>query len=156
MVEQGDQVGDISYPKPDGTSGKLSDFSGKPVVVYFYPKDDTPGCTTEAKDFTALASDFAAIGVPILGVSKDTAAKHVKFKEKHGISVDLIADVDGDLCERFGVWVEKSLYGRAYMGIERATFLIDATGHVTQVWRKVRVKGHAESVLAAARENMPA
>ncbi|MEP6784695.1 MAG: peroxiredoxin [Sphingomonadales bacterium] len=150
MVERGDQVGDITYPKADGTVGKLSDFNGKPVVVYFYPKDDTPGCTTEAKDFTSLAGDFAAIGVPVLGVSKDTAAKHEKFKTKHALQVELIADVDGALCERFGVWVEKSLYGRAYMGIERATFLIDNAGRVAEVWRKVKVKGHAESVLAGA------
>lgn len=152
MVELGDSVGDVAYPKPDGTPGMLSEFSGKPLVVYFYPKDDTPGCTTEAKDFTALADEFAAIGVPILGVSKDTAAKHVKFKEKYGLSVGLVADVDGALCERFGVWVEKSLYGRVYMGIERATFLIDASGRVARVWRKVKVKEHADSVLSAARE----
>lgn len=150
MVDVGDQVGDIAYPRADGATGKLSDFSGKPLVVYFYPKDDTPGCTTEAKDFTALADGFAKIGTHVIGVSKDTAAKHEKFREKHALKVDLVADVDGALCERFGVWVEKSLYGRVYMGIERATFLIDPDGRVAQVWRKVKVKGHAESVLAAA------
>ncbi len=150
-MEIGDQVGSIAYPRADGATGKLSDFSGKPLVVYFYPKDDTPGCTTEAKDFTALADDFAKIGTHVIGVSKDTAAKHEKFREKHALTVDLVADIDGALCERFGVWVEKSLYGRAYMGIERATFLIDAKGCISQVWRKVRVKGHAESVLAAAK-----
>lgn len=148
-MEIGDQVGSIAYPRADGTTGKLSDFSGKPLVVYFYPKDDTPGCTTEAKDFTALADGFAKIGAHVIGVSKDTAAKHEKFREKHALTVDLVADIDGALCERFGVWVEKSLYGRVYMGIERATFLIDAKGCVAQVWHKVRVRGHAESVLAA-------
>lgn len=150
MVEVGDQVDGIAYPRGDGASGNLSDFSGKPLVIYFYPKDDTPGCTTEAKDFTALAEGFAKVGTHVIGVSKDTAAKHEKFREKHALTVDLVADVDGALCERFGVWVEKSLYGRAYMGIERATFLIDVSGRVVQVWRKVKVKGHAESVLAAA------
>ena len=150
MVEIGNQLGDIAYPRADGSTGKLSDFNGKPLVVYFYPKDDTPGCTTEAKDFTELADDFAKIGTHVIGVSKDTAAKHEKFREKHALRVDLVADVDGALCERFGVWIEKSLYGRAYMGIERATFLIDAHGRVAQIWHKVRVKGHAESVLSAA------
>lgn len=150
-MDIGDQVGSIAYPRADGATGKLSDFSGKSLVVYFYPKDDTPGCTTEAKDFTALADGFAKIGAHVIGVSKDTAAKHEKFREKHALTVDLVADIDGALCERFGVWVEKSLYGRAYMGIERATFLIDAKGCVAQVWRKVRVKGHAESVFAAAK-----
>lgn len=151
MVEQGDQVGDVELTRADGSLARLSDFRGKPLVVYFYPKDDTPGCTTEAKDFSALAGDFAALGVPVLGISKDTAEKHTKFMKKHVLSVELIADVDGVLCERFGVWVEKSLYGRQYMGIERATFLIGADGRVAQVWRKVKVKGHAESVFAAAR-----
>lgn len=151
-MERGDRVGDIAYPRADGTTGKFSEFEGAPLVIYFYPKDDTPGCTTEAKDFTALASDFEKLGIRVFGVSKDTAAKHEKFRNKYGLSVDLIADVDGTLCERFGVWVEKSLYGRVYMGIERTTFLVDSDGKVAQVWRKVRVKGHAESVLAAARD----
>jgi peroxiredoxin Q/BCP len=151
VVEQGDRVGDIGFVRADGAPAKLGDFKGKPVVVYFYPKDDTPGCTTEAKDFSALAGDFAAIGISVFGVSKDTAEKHANFTKKHDLSVELIADVDGALCERFGVWIEKSLYGRQYMGIDRATFLIDGDSRVAQVWHKVKVKGHAESVLAAAR-----
>ena len=151
MVEQGDRVGDIGFVRADGSPVKLGDFKGKPAVVYFYPKDDTPGCTTEAKDFSALSGDFATIGIRVFGVSKDTVEKHVKFMKKHDLSVELIADVDGALCERFGVWIEKSLYGRQYMGIERATFLIDGDSRVAHVWHKVKVKGHAESVLAAAR-----
>ena len=120
-------------------------------MVYFYPKADTPGCTNEAKDFTELASDFAALGVPVVGVSKDKPAKLRKFADKYGLTVTLASDEPGDACEAFGTWVEKSLYGRKYMGIERATFLIGADGVVARVWPKVKVKGHAAEVLEAAR-----
>lgn len=152
MVDVGALVPDASFERSDGSRGTLADYRGQPVVVYFYPKDDTPGCTTEAKDFTALAPDFAAVGVPIVGVSKDSVASHAKFAKKHALAVELVSDADGGFCEAFGVWVEKSMYGRTYMGIERATFLIDAEGRIVEAWRKVKVKGHAESVLTAAQQ----
>ena len=128
----------------------LARYAGKPLVVYFYPKADTPGCTNEAKDFTALADEFAAAGVPVVGVSKDKPAKLRKFVDKYGLSVILASDEEGGLCEAFGTWVEKSMYGRTYMGIERATFLFDAQGRLQRVWLKVKVKGHAQEVLEAA------
>ena len=124
---------------------------GRPLVVYFYPKDDTAGCTTEAKDFSALADAFGAADVTVVGISKDTPASHAKFTAKHGLSVRLGSDVEGAACEAFGVWVEKAMYGRKYMGIERATFLFGADGTLAKAWRKVRVPGHAEAVLAAAK-----
>ena len=124
---------------------------GAPLVVYFYPKDDTSGCTTEAKDFSALAEAFQSAGVTVVGISKDTPASHAKFTAKHTLAVRLASDVEGVACEAFGVWVEKAMYGKKYMGIERATFLFDADGTLAKVWRKVRVPGHAEAVLAAAR-----
>jgi peroxiredoxin Q/BCP len=125
---------------------------GVPLVVYFYPKDDTSGCTREAQDFTALAADFAQAGVRVIGVSKDSLAAHGKFTAKHGLAVELTSDPDGVACEAFGVWGEKKLYGKTYMGIERATFLYDADGTLVREWRKVKVPGHAEAVLAAARD----
>jgi thioredoxin-dependent peroxiredoxin len=146
----GDVAPDATFERADGSEGRVSDYRGKPVVIYFYPKDDTPGCTTEAKDFSALEADFAAIGVAVVGVSKDTSASHAKFARKHALAVELVADTDG-MCEAFGTWVEKSMYGKSYMGIERATFLLDARGKVVEAWRKVKVKGHAESVLVAAK-----
>ena len=124
---------------------------GRPLVVYFYPKDDTAGCTTEAKDFSALADAFGAAGVTVVGISKDTPASHAKFTAKHGLTVRLGSDVEGAACEAFGVWVEKAMYGRKYMGIERATFLFGADETLVKAWRKVRVPGHAEAVLAAAK-----
>jgi len=127
----------------------LAALKGKSVVLYFYPKDDTPGCTTEAQAFTALAENFAKAGAVVVGVSRDTAAKHGKFRKKYGLNVLLGADEDGSVTEAYGVWVEKTLYGRQYMGIERATFLIGPDGVIRQVWRKVKVAGHAESVLSA-------
>ncbi len=123
---------------------------GAPLVVYFYPKDDTAGCTTEAKDFSALADAFAAAGVTVVGISKDTPASHAKFTAKHGLAVRLGSDVEGAACDAFDVWVEKAMYGRKYMGIERATFLFGADRTLAKAWRKVRVAGHAEAVLAAA------
>ena len=151
MLVQGDSAPDVALKDSDGADFTLADYRGKPVVVYFYPKADTPGCTSEARDFTELASDFAAIGVPVVGVSKDKPAKLKKFADKYGLTVTLASDEPGDACEAFGTWVEKSLYGRKYMGIERATFLIDADGIIARVWPKVKVKGHAAEVLEAAR-----
>lgn len=151
MLVQGDSAPDVALKDGDGVDFTLARYRGKPVVVYFYPKADTPGCTNEAKAFTELASDFAAIGVPVVGVSKDKPAKLKKFADKYGLTVILASDEPGDACEAFGTWVEKSLYGRKYMGIERATFLIDADGIIARVWPKVKVKGHAAEVLEAAR-----
>lgn len=151
MLETGDVLPDVGLKDADGADFTLERYRGKPVVVYFYPKADTPGCTNEAKDFTELAGEFAAMDVPVIGISKDKPAKLKKFADKYGLSVTLASDEPGDACEAFGTWVEKSLYGRKYMGIERATFLADATGKVLRVWPKVKVKGHAAEVLEAVR-----
>jgi len=124
---------------------------GRPVILYFYPKDSTPGCTTEACDFRDLTPDFSKIDAEIVGVSKDSVKRHDNFKAKHELPFSLVSDEDGDVCERYGVWVEKNMYGRKFMGIERATFLIDAKGVVRKIWRKVKVKGHAEDVLEAVK-----
>lgn len=129
----------------------LKDFAGKKLIVYFYPKDDTSGCTLEAQRFTALNKEFVKAGAAVLGVSKDSAARHGKFAAKYDLKVLLGADEEGKAVEAFGVWVEKSMYGRKYMGIERATFLIDGKSVIRRIWRKVKVPGHAEDVLAAAR-----
>ena len=142
----------ISLPRDGGEIVNLSDFSGKKVVLYFYPKDDTPGCTKEAIGFTDIIDDFAAADTVILGVSKDSVKKHDKFVAKHELKIALLSDEDGDVCERYGTWVEKSMYGKTYMGIERATYLIGVDGKIARVWRKVRVPGHVEEVLEAARE----
>ena len=141
----------LDLPADGGGRVSLAALKGKPAVVYFYPKDDTTGCTREALDFTALAPDFAALSVPVIGVSKDTAKKHDRFKAKHSLAVTLASDEDGAACEAWGVWVQKKLYGREYMGIERATFLIDAQGRIARAWRNVKVPGHAEAVLEAVR-----
>jgi thioredoxin-dependent peroxiredoxin len=129
---------------------RLADFAGKPLVIYFYPKDDTSGCTREAQDFTELAPEFTKAGVAVVGVSKDSVASHAKFTAKYGLGVPLGSDPDGTVVAAFGAWVEKSMYGRKYMGIERSTFLIDAGGVVRKIWRKVRVPGHAVEVLKTA------
>ena len=147
-LQPGDAAPAFDMPTDDGRVS-LAGLKGKNVVLYFYPKDDTPGCTTEAQAFTALADDFAKAGAVVVGVSRDTAAKHGKFRGKYGLTVVLGSDEDGSVTESYGVWVEKSLYGRLYMGIERATFLIGPDGVIRQVWRKVKVAGHAEAVLAA-------
>ena len=151
MPNPGDLAPGFSLPRDGGGTVSLSDFAGKPVVLYFYPKDDTPGCTTEAQDFTALGAAFAEAGARVIGVSKDTVAKHGKFAQKHGLGVTLVSDADSDICERYGVWGEKSNYGRTYMGITRTTVLIDAEGKVARIWPKVRVAGHAQAVLEAVR-----
>ncbi len=134
---------------PDGPASLL-DYAGQKLVLYFYPKDDTSGCTTEALQFTALAAEFAKAGTAVLGVSKDSIARHVKFAAKHNLSVRLGSDPEGGTIEAYGVWVEKTLYGRKYMGIERATFLIGPDGKIAAIWRTVKVAGHADAVLKAA------
>lgn len=151
MIGQGDPAPAIELSLDDGTTVPLGKLKGKPVVVYFYPKDDTPGCTTEAKDFSCLADAFAAAGVKVIGISPDDAKSHKKFRAKHGLTVGLASDTDTAIAQAFGVWVEKSMYGKTYMGVERATFLIDKSGKVANVWRKVKVAGHADEVLAAVK-----
>jgi peroxiredoxin Q/BCP len=149
MLKEGDKAPDIDLPRDDGVRLRLSDLKGAPVVVYFYPKDDTSGCTAEAKDFSALSAAFDKAGVPVVGVSPDSVASHQKFRKKYGLSVTLAADEDKKAATAFGVWVEKSMYGRKYMGVERSTFLIDKMGTISKAWHKVKVSGHAEEVLAA-------
>jgi peroxiredoxin Q/BCP len=152
MVEEGDRVPDVKLVAMDGREIGPLDFKGNKLVLYFYPKDDTSGCTREAQDFSALAEEFEKAGTWILGVSKDDPKSHEKFSGKYDLKVPLATDPDGSVCEAFGTWTEKSMYGRKYMGIERATFLIDRDSVVKRVWRKVKVPGHAEQVLKAARE----
>jgi peroxiredoxin Q/BCP len=151
MLDVGDAVPNVGLKDADGADFTLARYQGKPLIVYFYPKADTPGCTNEAKDFTALGGEFAALGVPVVGVSKDKPARLKKFADKYGLTVTLASDEPGAMCEAFGTWVEKSLYGRKYMGIERATFLVGADGKILRVWPKVKVKGHAGEVLEAAK-----
>jgi peroxiredoxin Q/BCP len=151
MIEEGRKAPDFKLLSDEGKPVRLSALKGRAVVVYFYPKDDTSGCTAEAKDFTRLAPDFAAAGAAVVGISPDGVASHRKFKDKHGLSVLLAADEDTAVATAYGVWVEKSMYGRKYMGVERSTFLVDAKGRVARAWRKVKVPGHAEEVLAAVR-----
>ncbi len=143
---------DIALTAPDGSSIKASDYAGRKLVLFFYPKDDTPGCTTENKDFSALADEFAKAGTALLGISKDNPARHQKFIAKHALTAPLASDAEtGGLSDALGIWTEKQNYGRTYMGMVRTTLLIDADGRIAQVWDKVKVKGHAEAVLAAAR-----
>ena len=151
MVQDGQAAPDFELPTGDGTSVKLAKLRGKTVVLYFYPKDDTSGCTVEAKDFTSLAHEFKAAGAEVIGISPDSVASHQKFAKKHGLEVRLAADEDKAVAGTFGVWVEKSMYGRKYMGVERSTFLIDKAGHIARSWRKVKVPDHAAEVLAAVR-----
>jgi thioredoxin-dependent peroxiredoxin len=149
MPQPGDKAPDFRMDGDAGTIA-LADFAGRKLVLYFYPKDDTPGCTTEGKAFSALESQFAAADTAIVGVSRDSVASHAKFRAKQGLTIALGSD-DGSVTEAYGVWVEKSMYGKKYMGIERATFLIDRNGRIAEVWPKVKVPGHAEAVLAAAK-----
>ncbi|MGO4854495.1 peroxiredoxin [Phaeovulum sp. W22_SRMD_FR3] len=154
MIAIGETAPDFTLPRSPAAPGETLTLAAlRPgiVVLYFYPKDDTPGCTTEALDFTRLAADFAAEGATVVGISKDSAQKHEKFCAKHALNVVLVSDAESDTCERYGTWAEKSMYGKTYMGITRATVLIDGAGQVAQVWPKVSVKGHAEEVLAAVR-----
>jgi peroxiredoxin Q/BCP len=148
----GDMLPDIALETPDGGSVKPSDFRGRQLVLFFYPKDDTPGCTVENKGFSALAREFDEAGVALLGVSKDPPKKHQKFAAKHSLVAPLASDAETQgLADALGIWAEKSLYGRKYMGMERTTYLVDADGKIASVWRKVKVRGHAEEVLAAAK-----
>ena len=151
MIGDGDKAPDFELPADGGGTLKLSGFKGKPVVLYFYPKDDTSGCTAEAKDFTRLAPQFRKAGAEVIGVSPDSVESHQKFHKKYDLSVRLAADADKEVANAYGVWAEKSMYGRKYMGVERSTFLIDNQGRIARSWRKVKVPGHAEEVLAAAR-----
>lgn len=151
MLNPGDAAPDVRYAKLDGGEAAIADHKGRALVLYFYPKDDTTGCTREAQDFTALSADFAKAGADIVGISKDSIKSHAKFVDKYGLKVALGSDESGAVCEAFGVWVEKSMYGRTYMGIERSTFLIDASGTIARVWRKVKVASHAADVLEAVK-----
>ncbi|WP_121118820.1 peroxiredoxin [Croceibacterium ferulae] len=151
MVDVGEVMPDVAMQGADGAVIRPGDFAGRKAVLFFYPKDDTPGCTTENLDFTAMADDFAAAGVALLGISKDPPAKHAKFAAKHGLTVPLASDpVEDGLADALGIWVQKSMYGRTYMGMERTTYLLDTDGRIARVWRKVKVKGHAAEVLEAA------
>lgn len=155
MIAVGENAPDFTLPlttpgEPSQTL-TLSALRPQKVVLYFYPRDDTPGCTTEALDFTRLAADFAAAGAVVIGISRDDPSSHAKFCQKHGLGIKLVSDETGTTCETWGTWVEKKMYGKTSMGIQRATFLIDGTGTVAQVWPKVSVKGHAEAVLEAVR-----
>jgi peroxiredoxin Q/BCP len=155
MVSEGDKAPAITVTASDGTSLNLA-APGQPLVLYFYPKDDTSGCTREAQDFTALAADFGKAGVRVVGVSRDPMKSHEKFIGKYSLAVPLVSDEDGRISDAFGTWVEKSMYGRKYMGMERATYLIGGDGRVLRAWRKVKVPDHAQEVLAAARQLTPA
>jgi peroxiredoxin Q/BCP len=150
-MEPGQIAPDFTAPRDGGGTVTLSALRPQKVVLYFYPKDDTSGCTAEALDFTAHAADFEAAGATIIGVSKDPVASHDKFVKKHKLGIALVSDAEGDICERYGTWVEKSMYGKKYMGVERTTVLIDGAGKVARVWSKVKVPGHVAEVLAAAR-----
>ena len=147
MLKVGASMPSVTVEDDAGKKLKTKDLIGKPLVLYFYPKDDTPGCTTEAGDFADLYGDFTKKGVEIYGVSRDSAESHRKFKKKHGIPFPLLADVDSRLCDAFGVIVEKNMYGKKSLGIQRSTFLFDAKGKIAHVWPKVSVEGHAEDVL---------
>ena len=148
-LKAGDPAPNFDLPTDGAGRASLAKLKGKPVVLYFYPKDDTSGCTTEAKGFTEAGDAFAKAGATVIGVSKDSVLSHEKFKAKYDLNFPLAADTDGKVVEAFGVWVEKSMYGRKYMGIDRSTFLIDAQGKIARVWRKVKIPGHVAEVLAA-------
>ena len=151
MLKDGEVAPDFELPEEGGKAIRLSKLKGRPVVVYFYPKDDTSGCTAQAKDFSCLIAEFKALGAEVVGVSPDSAASHQKFRAKHELSVRLAADEEKTAANAYGVWVEKSMYGKTYMGVERSTFLIGKTGHIAKSWRKVQVPGHADDVLAAVK-----
>ena len=152
QTDVGDAMPAVAMTGADGQAVSIGDFVGKPLVVFFYPKDDTPGCTVENQDFSHLGPEFAKAGVALLGVSKDPPARHAKFVAKYCLTVPLASDAESDgLSDALGIWMEKSMYGRTYMGMERTTYLVDAAGRIARVWRKVKVKGHAAEVLKAAR-----
>lgn len=147
----GQPAPDFTLPRDGGETVTLSSLRPAKAVLYFYPKDDTPGCTTEALDFTAHAAEFAALGATVIGISKDSVKAHEKFVGKYQLGISLVSDETGTACEDYGVWVEKSMYGKTYFGIERATFLIDGEGHVAKIWRKVKVDGHVAEVMEAVK-----
>ncbi|MBN8244666.1 peroxiredoxin [Nitratireductor aquimarinus] len=149
---KGSEAPDFVLPADGGSEVRLSDFRGKTVVLFFYPKDNTSGCTVEAIDFTALKPEFDVVDTVVLGMSPDSPKSHDKFKTKHGLTVGLVSDQEKETLQAYGVWVEKSMYGRKYMGVERSTFLIDPEGRIAEVWRKVKVPGHAQAVLEAAKK----
>lgn len=149
MVSEGDTAPDFELEGDSGEIIRLGDLKGKPVVVYFYPRDDTTGCTKEAIAFSELNAGFSRLRVKIIGISPDTAASHEKFKAKYKLTIQLAADIEKTAARDYGVWVKKSMYGRQYMGVERATFLIGADGNIARIWRNVRVSGHGEEVLEA-------
>jgi thioredoxin-dependent peroxiredoxin len=151
-LQSGDPAPDFQLPGDAGRTIGLASFAGKKLVLYFYPKDDTSGCTREAIDFNALRAAFAEAGTAVVGVSPDSPGSHDKFKAKHGLELALASDENKNVCQAYGVWAEKSMYGRKYMGVERTTFLIDGAGRIAEIWEKVKVPGHAEAVLAAARK----
>lgn len=151
MPKPAELAPDFTLPRDGGGEVTLSAQRPAPVVLFFYPKDDTPGCTSEALAFTALADDFAAAGARVFGISKDPVARHDRFRDKHNLGIALLSDADSDVCERYGVWKEKTMYGRKFMGIERTTVLIDGQGRVARFWPRVKVPGHAQEVLAAVR-----
>ena len=155
MISEGDRAPDIEVTTSAGETINLAN-PGKPLVLYFYPKDDTSGCTREAQDFTALAGNFERAGAMVVGISRDPMKRHEKFIGKYGLAVPLVSDEDGRISDAFGTWVQKSMYGRKYMGMERSTFLIGPDGIVQKEWRKVKVPGHAEEVLGAVREHAAA
>lgn len=151
MVQDGTKAPDFQLPDAQGKTLSLSALKGHPVVVYFYPKDDTSGCTAEAKGFSCLIDDFKKAGAEVIGISPDSPESHAKFQDKYDLGVRLLSDQERKAAEAYGVWVEKSMYGRKYMGVERSTFLVDSDGTIARSWRKVKVPGHAEEVLAAAK-----
>ena len=152
-LQTGDTAPDFTLPADGGRTLSLSDYRGKFVVLYFYPKDDTPGCTKEAIGFSEVRDELAKLGAVVIGASKDTPAKHDKFIAKHDLTIPLVSSEDGKMLEDYGVWVEKNMYGKTYMGIQRATYLIDPQGIIAEVWPKVRVKGHVEEVVEAVRNH---
>ena len=146
-MQIGDKIPSFTLPTPDGGTVSSDDLKGGWTVIYFYPKDNTPGCTTEAKDFSAEIEAFQALGARVIGISADSPKKHANFIAKQELKVELLSDEDTSVCEAFGVWVEKKMYGKTYFGVERATYLIDEEGNIAHIWRKVRAKGHAQAVL---------
>lgn len=150
-LNEGDAAPDFSLPTDDGATVTLSMFKGRKLVLYFYPRDSTPGCTTEAREFSERLDAFTATDAVVVGVSKDSLRKHETFRAKQDLKIRLASDINSDVCERYGVWSEKKMYGKSFMGIQRATFLIDREGRIARIWPKVKVKGHADEVLEAAR-----
>jgi len=151
-VREGAIAPDFDLPTENGGHVSLSELKGRPVVLYFYPQDNTETCTIEAIDFSAAAKDFRAAGATVVGISPDSLKSHERFRKKHGLGITLASDVDRKVINRYGLWIEKSMFGRTFMGVERATFLIDPAGRIGRMWRKVRVKGHVQDVLAAVRD----